>query len=82
MNDDRPPERGSITTGGWIAIAVLLALLGWAFWYAVQGWGTLSGVGLSTFGWVMLVLGVIVTLVVGGGLMALLFYSNRKHYDR
>jgi hypothetical protein len=82
MNDDRSPENGSITRAGWIGIAILFALLGWAFWYAIRGWGTLSGVGVSTFGWVMLVLGVVVTLVVGGGLMALLFYSSRKNYDR
>jgi len=30
----------------------------------------------------MLVLGTVVTLLVGGGLMALLFYSSRKNYDR
>ena len=29
----------------------------------------------------MLVAGIVVTVLVGGGLMALLFYSSRKHYD-
>jgi hypothetical protein len=82
MNDNGPERDAPISIGGWIGIAILFALLGWAFWYAVKGWGTLAGVGVSTFGWVMLVLGVILTLVVGGGLMALLFYSSRKNYDR
>jgi len=82
MNDNGPEQEGRITVAGWITIVVLFALLAWALWYAVWGWGALAGVGVSTFGWVMLVLGVLVTILVGGGLMALLFYSSRKNYDR
>jgi hypothetical protein len=37
---------------------------------------------LSTNGRVALVLGAIFSMVIGGGLMALLFWSNRKGYDR
>jgi hypothetical protein len=36
---------------------------------------------MSTYGHVAMVLGVIVALVLGFGLMALMFYSNRKGYD-
>jgi hypothetical protein len=82
MNDNHRSEDARLGPGGWIAIAVLAAFLGWAIWYAVRTWGALAGVGISTAGWVMLALGVIVTLIVGGGLMALLFYSSRKNYDR
>jgi hypothetical protein len=32
-------------------------------------------------GWAFLGLGVILTIVLGGGLMALLFYSSRKGKD-
>jgi hypothetical protein len=82
MNDNNPSPEKPISTGGWIAIAVLAVMLAWAVWYAIRGWGALSGVGISPFGWVMLALGVIVTTLVGGGLMALLFYSSRKNFDQ
>lgn len=36
---------------------------------------------LSLHGWIALGLGTALTLLVGGGLMALVFYSARKGYD-
>ncbi len=82
MSNDRQDSEPRLTRGGWLAIIVLSALLGWAIWYAAHAWDALAGVEITTAGWVMLVLGVVVTLIVGGGLMALLFYSSRKNYDR
>lgn len=82
MNDNPEVSETRLTRGGWLAILVLIAFLGWAVWYAAHTWGALAGVGISSAGWVMLGLGVVVTLFVGGGLMALLFYSSRKNYDR
>jgi flagellar basal body-associated protein FliL len=72
---------GKIGTAGWIAIVILVGLLAAALWYAVYAWGQMSGVGVSPLGWVFLVLGVITTVGVGAGLMALLFYSSRKGKD-
>lgn len=72
---------GSLGTAGWIAMAAMFGFLGWAIWYAVHAWGMLAGVGISPAGWVFLVLGVVVTIIVGSGLMALLFYSSRKGRD-
>jgi hypothetical protein len=72
---------GSLGAAGWIALATLSGFLGWAIWYAIHAWGMLSGVGISRTGWVFLVLGVVVTIIVGSGLMALLFYSSRKGRD-
>ncbi|HTT83104.1 MAG TPA: hypothetical protein VMF67_06465 [Rhizomicrobium sp.] len=66
---------------GWFAIIALLALLAAAIWYCVHAWGEVAGSGISTVGWVFLVLGVTLTIVLGGGLMALLFYSSRKGKD-
>jgi hypothetical protein len=66
---------------GWIAVIVLTGFLGWAIWYAIHAWSRLAGVGISPLGWVFLVLGIVVTVVVGSGLMALLFYSSRKGKD-
>ncbi|MGQ0532232.1 MAG: hypothetical protein ACT4OF_06020 [Caulobacteraceae bacterium] len=36
---------------------------------------------MSVHGWVALGLGTFLSLAVGGGLMALVFYSARKGYD-
>lgn len=44
-------------------------------------WSNLGDVSLGTHGWIALSGGVILTLLVGGGLMALVFYSNRSGHD-
>lgn len=72
---------GRIGAAGWIGILILVGLLAAALWYAVHAWGQMPGVALSRLGWLFLVLGVITTVGVGGGLMALLFYSSRKGKD-
>lgn len=82
MNDNHPDPSNRLTTGGWVAVVALIAFLAWAIWYAIHAWSALSGVGITGFGWAMLALGVLFTLLVGGGLMALVFYSSRKHYDQ
>jgi hypothetical protein len=81
------PERKNSTDSplspaGWIAIIVMVALLAWAVWYAVQAWVAMRGVAMSTLGWVFLSLGIVVTFLVGAGLMGLVFYSSRHDLDR
>ncbi|MGH6875851.1 MAG: hypothetical protein ACREHV_00580, partial [Rhizomicrobium sp.] len=66
---------------GWFAIAALVALLAAAIWYCVYAWRALPGVGIPPVGWLFVVLGAVCTAAVGGGLMALLFYSSRKGRD-
>ena len=39
-------------------------------------------VGMSGWGWGFLIAGVVVSVGLGGGLMALVFYSSRHDYDR
>jgi len=75
-----PPAR--LGAWGWIAIIVIFAFLGVAIAYAVHGWNSIDAVSIPTMGWVVLGIGIVATLAVGGGLMALLFYSSRKQYDR
>jgi len=67
--------------GGWLAIVAMGAILGLSIWFAFWGWN-LTDVAISPAGMRALVLGVVFSMLVGGGLMALLFYSNRKGYDR
>ena len=68
--------------GGWFAIVVLLGFLAAAIYYAVHAWNAMSGVGISPPGWLFMAMGVIFTIAVGGGLMALVFYSSRHNYDQ
>lgn len=84
MNDNQAPPGKTVrlSAAGWLAILVLGLFLVWACWYAVHAWNALPGVGISGAGWVFLVMGVVFTLLVGGGLMALVFYSSRHNYDR
>lgn len=71
-----------LTAAGWITLAVLLGLFGVSLWYAVKVWGAMSGVAMSGWGWTFLILGVVVTIGLGAGLMALVFYSARHDMDR
>ena len=64
----------------WLTIAGLLALLGVAIWVAYRQW-TLVDVDMPGWAWAVIGLAVALSLLVGGGLMALIFYSSRKGYD-
>ena len=59
----------------------LLVLLGTALWFAVETWVSIEGPPMPTYGWVALAGGVVLSLIVGCGLMGLLFYSHRHGYD-
>ena len=66
--------------GSWTIIAVLLALLAGAVAFAYFGW-TLEPGSMPISLVVPMMLGIVFSLVVGIGLMALVFYSSRKGYD-
>jgi len=67
---------------GRIALVVtLLGLLAGALWFAVWAWTSLEGGPIPTSGYVAMALGVVFSLVIGCGLMALIFYSSRHGYD-
>jgi hypothetical protein len=82
MSDSGKTENRKLGPGGWFTIVVLLAFLAAAIAYAVHAWNAMSGVQVSPLGWLFMVLGVVLTVIVGGGLMALLFYSSRHNYDQ
>jgi len=63
-----------------LAIASLLALLAFALWIAYGQWAMVS-VEIPFWGWVAILAGAGLSLVVGVGLMALMFYSSRHGYD-
>jgi len=64
----------------WLVIGALCAMLAAACVLGYLGW-TSTDTSVPASGYVALVLGVVFSLVVGVGLMALVFYSSRKGYD-
>ena len=67
--------------GSWTIILVLLLLLVATDFVAYVGWTLEDGIEVSTAGYVAMAAGVLFSLVVGCGLMALIFYSSRNGYD-
>ena len=65
----------------WIAVAVAVAVVIVVIGVMASVWTGLGDTGISEGGWVALVLGVVFTLALGIGLMALVFISNRRGFD-
>ena len=78
--DNEPRNKHS--AAGWLTLVVLFGLFGASLWYAAKVWTAMSGVHMSGWGWTFMILGVVVTIALGGGLMALVFYSSRHDMDR
>jgi hypothetical protein len=62
-------------------VAALLSLLAASIWFAVHSWMSVDGPPMPTTGYVAMTLGVVFSIVVGSGLMGLIFYSSRHGYD-
>lgn len=59
----------TVVLGGILAVVMFGALTNW------------DSSAMSVHGWIALGLGTFLSLLLGGGLMALVFYSARKGYD-
>jgi len=70
-----------------LLVVVLVVMLGAALAFSWNVWTTVSadqsegGMAMSGNGMAALIIGGIGTLALGGGLMALVFYSSRRGYD-
>jgi hypothetical protein len=64
-----------------LVIAALMALLVAAVWYAYGLWNALEAANMPTWMYVAMGGGIVFSLIIGCGLMALVFYSNREGYD-
>lgn len=62
-------------------IVPLVGLLAASAWFAIYSWSAIEGPPVPTEGYVAMALGIVFSLVVGIGLMALVFYSSRHGYD-
>jgi flagellar basal body-associated protein FliL len=82
-NEDRTSSTMSarMGVGSWIILIVLLSLLVATGVVIYIGWTLGNGTDMPTSGYAAMALGVIISLAVGFGLMALIFYSSRKGYD-
>ncbi len=81
---DKPeaqPGRKPNTLGAIALIVPMVAILAAAGWYSARAWVSIEAPAMPVTGYVAMTLGVVFSLVVGCGLMALLFYSNRHGYD-
>jgi len=64
----------------WTTIFVLLALLVGAVYVGYVGWNV-TDVTMPVTGYVAMTLGVVFTVIVGSGLVTLMFYSSRHGFD-
>lgn len=64
-----------------VLIVALTALLVAATYFAFGLWNSVDFGAIPTSGYVAMALGIVFSLVIGIGLMALLFYSSRHGYD-
>ncbi|HYE00157.1 MAG TPA: hypothetical protein VEH84_12300 [Alphaproteobacteria bacterium] len=63
---------------GWVGLAAtVIAFLVWVAWQIGADGGAIGGHGIAA-----LVIGTLGSIVLGVGLMALVFYSSRAGYDR
>jgi ABC-type multidrug transport system permease subunit len=65
----------------WIAVAAAVAVVIGVIVLMASVWTGIGDSGMSAGGWVALALGVVVTLALGIGLMALVFISSRRGFD-
>jgi hypothetical protein len=70
-----------LSFGSIALIVALTAILIAALWFAARAWIALEGPPMPAVGYVAMILGVVISLIVGCGLMALVFYSSRYGCD-
>jgi hypothetical protein len=71
-----------MSRGVFFIVIPLVAFLVAAVYLAYRMWTSIGGEqGINATGISALVIGGLGTLIVGGGLMALVFYSSRRGYD-
>jgi len=69
------------SAGNIVLVVALVAILAGSGWFAAQAWVSVTGPSMPAFGYVAMALGVVFSVGLGCGLMALLFYSSRHGYD-
>ncbi|MGE0724122.1 MAG: hypothetical protein AB7O45_07095 [Alphaproteobacteria bacterium] len=65
----------------YVIVVLLLAVLALVAIVAAMVWEGIDATPFGTHGWIALTIGVVLSFGVGGGLMALLFFSSRSGHD-
>jgi flagellar basal body-associated protein FliL len=81
LPQEKPPERASLSGSQFVSLGVLLAILIVTVVWATAVWTSSNNVAMSKHGWIALGLGTFFSLLIGCGLMALMFYSSRSGHD-
>ena len=76
-----PAKRDSLSGGQFVLLAALAAILIMTIVWATYVWTSSDDVPMSQHGWIALGLGTLFSLVIGCGLMALMFFSSRSGHD-
>lgn len=74
-------ETPRIGLGAAAAAAALIALLIVTVIWVISAWNMVGDITIGPHGWIALGLGTVFSLVIGCGLMALMFFSSRSGYD-
>jgi len=67
--------------GAWVAVAVALTVVATVVILVAGFWGDIGASRMSLAGWLAMGLGIVLTLALGIGLMALVFISSRSGWD-
>jgi hypothetical protein len=70
-----------LSWGQVVLLGCLMAILALSLLWAFSIWDDASSVEMSVHGWIALGLGTFFSLLIGCGLMALMFYSDRSGHD-
>ena len=81
LPQEKPTKGGSLSGSQFVLLGVLLAILIVTIVWATAVWTSSNNVAMSKHGWIALGLGTFFSLVIGCGLMALMFYSSRSGHD-
>lgn len=76
-----PLQRLAGKRSTWVAIVIAVAAVAGVVAVVAGLWAAVGSSQISAAGWVAMILGVVVTMALGVGLMALVFVSNRRGYD-
>jgi len=82
VTEPRYPRAGCSYMGIAALVTFLMVLLGATLWWSIALWNADGPAEMSGHGYVAMTLGIVFSMIVGIGLMALVFYSARKGYDR
>ena len=79
--ESKPQKRPPLGLGHFVVLGALAAILILTIFWAVTVWTSSNDVAISKHGWIALGLGTFFSLIIGCGLMALMFYSSRSGHD-